>query len=174
MSEPPLKKDAAMDSAELTATAYHEAGHAVMAVSVGRPIQKVTIARGRMAFGVRLGACELQKGRRKTSHDPLEDEALIYLAGMVAEAHCTGRYCPRGANQDLLAVARLLQSRAGSAPQLQKIQRRLLDKTEHILNDPSHAKAIQLIADELMVKTTVTGRAVRHFFEQAKALVAKS
>ena len=37
-------------SKETVATAYHEAGHAVMAMAVGRSIQKVTIAPGKLQF----------------------------------------------------------------------------------------------------------------------------
>ena len=160
----------AEERSQESCTAFHEAGHAVMAVLVGRPIQKVTISAGRMAFGVRLGACELQKGRRKASDDPIEDEALIYLAGMVAESHFTGKYCPSGAGQDLRAVARVLQSRAGNASQLERLQRRLVDKVEYLLRDDAHAKAVELVANELLQKTTISGRAVRHFFEQAQAM----
>ena len=46
------------------AAAYHEAGHAVMALSLGRLIQKVTILPSKSQFGeVRLGVCEIRKGR---------------------------------------------------------------------------------------------------------------
>lgn len=62
---------------------------------------------------------------------------------------------------------RLLHSRAGGDRQLERLERRLLDKTEHLLCDEGHAKAIELIAGELIQKTTISGRAVRHFFEQA-------
>jgi hypothetical protein len=72
-------------SFELTATAWHEAGHAVMAVSLGRPIEKVTISPARLQTGgSRLGICKIQKGRTKPSNDQLEDDVLILLAGMVA------------------------------------------------------------------------------------------
>jgi ATP-dependent Zn protease len=151
------------------ATAYHEAGHAVMALSLGRPVQKVTISPGQMSVGgIRLGACEIDKRRLKATKDWLEDDALILLAGMVAEAHFTGEYCHAGAAQDLLAVRRLLPSRASNERQLERLQRRLLDKTEHQLSDETHAKAIELIAHELLRKTTISGRAVRHLFEQAR------
>ena len=63
----------------LRATAYHEAGHAVMALALGRPIQKVTIAPNQNY----LGACQIQKGRFKPTKDWLEDEMLILFAGMV-------------------------------------------------------------------------------------------
>ena len=156
------------DSLRLMATAYHEAGHAVMALSLGRQIQKVTILSGKSQFGqIRLGVCEIRQGRSKASKDRLEEEALILLAGMVAEARFTGQYCQRGATQDLRMLRRLLQNRAGSENQLERLQRRLLDKTEHLLHEEGHANAIELIARELLLKTTISGRAVQHYFEQA-------
>lgn len=153
----------------LTATAYHEAGHAVMAVSLGRLIQKVTIVPGKSQFGEsRLGICELRKGRSKASKDEMEDQVLILLAGMVAEAQFTGQYCQQGASGDLIFTRRLLQNRANSERQLERLQRRMLSKTEHLLSDEGHTKAIRLIANELVEKSTISGRSVRHFFQQAR------
>lgn len=182
MNKPPTAPDSDPDATadapsqqvlqQILATAYHEAGHAVMAWSLGRLIQKVTIAPGKSAFGAsRLGVCELRKGRTKASKDQVEDEALILLAGMVAEARFTGRYCQQGARQDLLAMEKLLQNRVRNTAQLERLQRRLLEKTEHHLDDAAHAKAIELIARELLHKTTISGRAVRHLFEQAEQQV---
>ncbi|KAA1260077.1 ATP-dependent zinc metalloprotease FtsH 3 [Rubripirellula obstinata] len=152
-----------------TATAYHEAGHAVMAAIVGRPIQKVSIAPGKLQTGGgRLGVCQIQKGRIKSSKDWLEDEVMILFSGMVAEAHFTGKYCPAGAGQDLQGIARLIRTRPGSERQLEKVQRRMLDKTEHLLSDESNAQAIRWIAEELLAKTTISGRAVKHFLQQAE------
>lgn len=150
------------------ATAYHEAGHAVMAMSLGRLIHKVTIAPSNSQLtGVRLGTCELGKGRSKPSKDKMEEEVLILLAGMVAESHFTGQYCPQGAAQDLRAVARLLDGRTKNQKQFERLQRRLLSKTEHILGDAGHSQAIESLAHELIDKTTISGRAVRHFYQQA-------
>ncbi|WP_146401369.1 cell division protein FtsH [Planctomycetes bacterium CA13] len=154
----------------IMATAYHEAGHAVMALSLGRSIQKVTVSPTRTAHGQsRLGVCELKKGRSKKSKDAVEDDTLILLAGMVAEARFTGSYCHQGASQDLRYVQSLLSNRAGNARQIERLQRRLLDKTEHLLLEPGHAKAIQQIANELVEKTTISGRAARHFYDQCVA-----
>ncbi len=167
---PPRSTDDATDPAvgQLTATAYHEAGHAVMALSLGRPIQKVTILPGRSQWGdARLGFCEIKKGRTKASKNLLEDEVLILLAGIVAEAGVTGRYCAEGATEDLRAVDRLLKGRESSVSQIQRVHRRLLGKTEHLLGDDGNWRAVQLIADELIQKRTLSGRAVRHFFQQA-------
>ncbi|HRX81739.1 MAG TPA: cell division protein FtsH [Pirellulaceae bacterium] len=154
--------------ADLTATAYHEAGHAVMALTLGRPIEKVTISPAQLQTGgSRLGACKIQKGRLKASNDWLEDDVLILFAGMVAESHFTTRHCVRGAAQDLRAVKRLLASRATNERQLERLETRLLRKAEHLLGDEGHAKAVELIALELLQKETISGRAVRHLFNQA-------
>jgi hypothetical protein len=163
--------DAAVPAtAELLATAYHEAGHAVMAMILGRNIQKVTIKPGQVQTGgVRLGVCELGPGRSRSSQDLIEDEVMILLAGMVAESKFTGQYCERGAAQDLRYVAAMLRDRGGSEPQMQRLQRRILDKTEHILHDPAHCRAIGQVATELIQRTTISGRSVRHIVSQAVA-----
>jgi ATP-dependent Zn protease len=157
-----------LDTTKLTATAYHEAGHAVMALVLGRSIEKVTISPARLQTGgSRLGACRVQKGRFKASKDALEDDVLILLAGMVAESHFTGRYCEEGAAQDLRAVRRLLARRANSDRSIERLTRRLLDRTEHVLRASGHAQAIQTVSRELLQKETITGRAVRHLLTQA-------
>lgn len=152
---------------QLTATAYHEAGHAVMAMVLGRSVQKVTVLPRNTAGGIRLGICEMQKSRVKGSKTLVDDEVLVLFAGMVAEARYTGQYCPDGALQDLRSIKRLLLHRTRDERQLQRVQQRLLAKAEHLLGSEGHALAIELIAGELLEKGTVSGRAVRHFFDLA-------
>ncbi|MAI73293.1 MAG: cell division protein FtsH [Rhodopirellula sp.] len=150
------------------ATAYHEAGHAVMAVSFGCLIKKVTIVPGRSGLGqYRLGVCELQKGRSANAKNLLDDEIVILFAGMVAEAHFTGRYCEAGAAEDLRTIRRLLCRRVGSDKQHERLRRRLLARTEHLLDDEATALAVEMVATELVQKQTISGRAVRHFYQQA-------
>ncbi len=149
------------------ATAYHEAGHAVMAVVLGRSVQKATIAPAQLQSGAtRLGVCEMKKGRERASKDVLEDDILILLAGMVAEAKFTGQYCQRGAAQDLRGVNRLLQQRGGSERQLQRLHRRMLDKAEYLLSDATNSAAVDRVAKELLERTTISGRSVRYLFDQ--------
>ncbi len=156
------------------ATAYHEAGHAVMAVSLGRAIHKATIVSAKLQTGgVRLGAVKMEQGRSKSTQDWLEDEVLILFAGMVAEAQFTGAYCPRGAASDLRAIERLISTRANTERQFEKLHRRLLDKTEHILSDDVHEKAIRSVADQLLEHETIKGRLVKHFLNQAIAQMKK-
>lgn len=156
------------DDPKKTATAFHEAGHAVMAELLGRPIEKVTILPAKLNVGgARLGACKIQKGRKKASKDAIEDEVLILLSGMVAESHYTNKYSQIGAAQDLMMVRRQLMNRAQSEKKLERLTSRLLHKTEHLLAEDTNRRAIKLIAQELLERETISGRTVRHFLDQA-------
>ena len=162
-----LESDDGPDS-RLLATAWHEAGHALVAAIVGRPIQKVTVAPANMQTGgVRLGAVKFQKGRSKSTNDWLEDEVLILLAGMVAESKFTGQYCESGARQDLRVARNLMDKRAATERQMEKLERRLVDKVEHLLEQPHHVSALKMIVDELIEKRTIKGRTVKHFLNMA-------
>jgi len=168
MSSQNEKDESPAHSPDLIATAYHEAGHAVMAVSRGRSIQKATIVAAKLQTGgVRLGAVKMQQGRSKPTQDWMEDEVLILFAGMVAEAHFTGAYRQAGAAMDLRAINRLLKTRAKTERQLEKLHRRLLDKTEYILDDAVHKQAVKSVAQQLLEHQTIKGRLVKHYLNQA-------
>jgi hypothetical protein len=143
-------------------TAWHEAGHAVVALSLGRPVQKVTI----LPDDLRLGRCEFQKATFRPSEDWLEREMLISLAGAAAEALHTGRYDWDGAFEDLKIVRKLARQRAGEK-QAERLERRMLSKVEHLLSQDAVLRAVELIAAELLRCGTISGRAARHFFDQA-------
>lgn len=145
------------------ATAYHEAGHAVMALALGRPIHRVSIQPNHL----RLGQCEIKKGSFRASKDVLETQILILLGGVAAEARHTGKYCWESAVQDLRGVRSLSLMRAGSQHQVERFERRMLDKAEHILDQPGVWLAVERIAQELLQKTIISGRTALHFFEQA-------
>ncbi|MCC6511691.1 MAG: M50 family metallopeptidase [Pirellulaceae bacterium] len=160
--------DAESHDPSLIATAFHEAGHAVAALALGRPIQRVTIVPGKTHAGVAsLGQCQIQKGRFKPTKDWLEDEILILMAGMVAEYQYTGQYSTAGATQDLRAVRRFAETRATGERQVARLERRLLDKTEYLLADDGHWQAVQSIVKELLIHQTISGRAARHLFDEA-------
>jgi len=143
-------------------TAYHEAGHAVVAIMVGRSVQKVSIVPNR----TRIGACEIKKGRFQPSGDWLEDDVLIMFAGAVAESRLSGRYHWQGAEQDLRNIRRLTRSRAGDETRAEKLERRLLAKTEHLLGDDVTWKTVEQIATELLARETISGRSAMHIHNQ--------
>ncbi|MEM9644784.1 MAG: M50 family metallopeptidase, partial [Planctomycetota bacterium] len=113
-------------------TAYHEAGHAVMALICGRSVQKINIASKKMSFGTRLGVCEMKQGKSGATKDWLEDEVMILLAGMVGESHRTGVLDRAGAAQDMQLVKELIAQRAASDKQFKRLRRRMLEKTEYL------------------------------------------
>ena len=153
-----------MSSLSPAATAYHEAGHAVIALLLGRAVQRLSILPKQES----LGRCEFQQGKGISSSDWIEREMLISLAGLAAEARHTGQYAWDGATRDLQSVRRLAIQRAGER-QAERLQKRLLAKVEHLLAQPENWKAVELIAAELLLRETISGRAVVHLVEQGKA-----
>jgi len=154
---------ASVPSAERTA--YHEAGHAVVALWHGRPVGQVSI----LPDQTRLGYCVIQKGQFGPRHDPLEINMLILLAGVASEARWTGGDpCWLGASQDLLEVRKLSRLRAPNNHQAERLEKRMFAKVENPLERTPVWNAIERIAAELLEKTTLSGRATRHLFELAK------
>ncbi len=150
-------------------TAYHEAGHAVIALTQGRDVHRVSILPNK----TRLGQCDLKKGATRAVKDWLETEVLILLAGAAAESRISGKYCWQGAARDLRQVRALTLSRAGNEHQAERLERRYLEKVEFMLSAPANWLAVELLAADLIERRTVSGRAARYHFEQAAARVAK-
>lgn len=144
------------------ATAYHEAGHAVMAIIHERPVLKVNI----LPSGERLGICKFQKGVQRPSDDWLESEILIALAGLAAEARHTGVYDEHGAGRDLQSVRKLALMRT-SERSVERFEQRMLSKAENIFSDDQVWNAVERIAQELLKHGILSGRAVRHHYEEA-------
>ena len=153
-----------MDAPYDEATAYHEAGHAVVALALGRPVHQVSVLPGRE----RLGQCAFGKAVFRPSEDWLEREALIALGGIAAEARHTGAYAWDQASRDRQYFRRLAVQRAGER-QAERLERRLLTKAEHLLDRQGHWRAVELIAAELLCRGEISGRAARHLFDRGRA-----
>jgi peptidase M41-like protein len=153
-----------MDSSFDAATAYHEAGHAVVALALGRPIHRVTIHPDQE----HLGLCLFGKGTTRPTDDWLEREILIALGGLAAEARHTGDYAWEEAGKDRRYVRSLCVQRAGER-QAERLERRLLSKAEHLLARAGHWEAVELIAAELLKRGAISGRAARDLFDRARA-----
>lgn len=142
-------------------TAYHEAGHAIVALALGRPVLGVSVLPRRK----HLGVCEYHKGVFRPSKDWLEREVLIALGGIAAEARHTGTYAWDNAARDREHVRSLAVRRAGER-QAERLERRLLAKVEHLLGKEGNWRAVDLIARELVLRGEISGRTARHLFEQ--------
>jgi ATP-dependent Zn protease len=151
----------ALDPKPDEATAYHEAGHAVVALVLGRPVEKVTIRENTL----RLGQVQMSNRRGTPIKDEIEVQALILLAGVVSEARRTGEYNWRGAQQDMQGVRRLARFRASTEKQEERLQQRWLDKAEYLLDDEPTWRAITEVARELLEKKSLSGRAVAQILE---------
>jgi hypothetical protein len=144
-------------------TAYHEAGHAVMALALGRPVTLVSIRPGH----AHLGICEFGKPVFRPSEDWLEREMLIALAGMAAESRFTGVHDKGAGARDLRYAEGLAVERAGgNAKRAQRLLRRLFAKAEYLLLQEEHWRAVERIAVELLRRTEISGRAARHIFAE--------
>lgn len=142
-------------------TAFHEAGHAVIALALGRDVVQVTVVPAQKHAGL----CQFGKGSRRPTADWVEREMLIALGGIAAEARHSGNYAWDGAARDEQYVRGLAVQRAGER-RADRLQRRLLAKVEHLLDQPGHWRAVELIAAELVRLGTISGRTARHLFEQ--------
>ena len=151
----------------LEATAYHEAGHAVVALALGRQIQSVSIHSNRD----HLGICEFKKGSARPSEDWIEREMLIAAGvGIAAEARHTGERAWDAARRDWRYVHSLAVERAGEPPggadDIQRLlseggappvpRRTLLARRAHRRGSPGPQHHF-------------SGRAARHHFEQGAA-----
>lgn len=142
-------------------TAYHEAGHAVVALALGRPVHRVSVLPNRD----RLGQCEFGKGVFRPSEDWVEREVMISLGGLAAEARHTGQYGWAEAERDLRHVRKLLAQTTDRAAA--RVEKRMLAKVENLLADDGHWRAVERIAAELLVHGVISGRAARHLYERA-------
>ena len=143
-------------------TAYHEAGHAVMALICGRPVHKVSVRPN----ATRLGQCEFKKGVQRPSDDWIETVILIALAGAAAEELHAGTPDWRGAGRDLLAVRKLAALRAGERG-AERLSKRLYQKATYTLSDEQSWAAVERVALELMKAGEISGRAATHFYAEA-------
>jgi ATP-dependent Zn protease len=150
-----------MDELARQATAYHEAGHAVIAMALGRPVRAVSI----LPNGDFLGTCHFHKGVFRPSKDWLEQEILIAVAGVAAEAIHTGEHAWEGATRDFQYARRLAARRAGDR-QAERLLRRSLAKVENLFADEQHWKAVELIAAELLQHGAISGRTAHHLFDR--------
>jgi ATP-dependent Zn protease len=161
MSNDSLNPPPATEAEQLTA--FHEAGHAVMAQLCGRQVTEVEIVGDRehtgMVHSLAFPPDPSDGAAPESEIDDTERQLKIILAGTVAEAMVSGRKGWNETSEDLDAAVRLGM--------------RLVDDCEDVLplledigadvkrNLDRHWSAVEMLARELLNRKTMTGSEVR-------------
>lgn len=151
--------------------AYHEAGHALLAVCVGARVRSVTIDPDNDDGPARHADIQVEWPRSRFSDKELcEKMVLVALAGPVAEMIHTGDAYHPGFVAEWAADWRQAWDTATLAfPDERKRLEYLEKTTAHLhqqLNRDDHWAALAAIVDELLAHETLEGEDVADIVEQ--------
>ena len=155
----------------LQATAYHEAGHAMMAYIKNMAIRRVSIIPNEEEGS--LGHClhgswPKLLGSEEGCFDFIDDQkhrdkretlAMMMYGGLVAEKHFTGRYNWIGAGADRSRAADLLASSlSGDLKEWGAYINWIMEHTRVHLNFPRNWAGVEALATALLQKGQLNGR----------------
>jgi hypothetical protein len=152
-------------------TAYHEAGHAVMAYLEQIAISHASIIENEESFGrVVLKSVvgpsfefDLSWRNRKS----IEKHCKVYLAGSIAERLARGRANWRGAHGDRSALANLIQYVYAQEEVVKAYVDYLSALTASELKNERTWRAVTAVAKELLERGRLGGRTVRRIVREA-------
>lgn len=160
------------DEKERCATAYHEAGHAVMRLMLGRSVTRATIK----SEGDTLGSV----GHRPAKVDTewlgedwatrrwAETAIMVALAGPEAEQRLTGSRNGAGAASDDAWVHEVSVDAEGYADERRQAYLRWLQlKVRDWVNDSQFWRQVEAVAAALLERETLTGAEVDRIRRQA-------
>jgi ATP-dependent Zn protease len=153
--------DAQMDEA---IAAYHEAGHAVIAVVLGGQIIEATIERNALDAPERDGLVSVRWRELANKQAQLIRELQIVLAGPVAEAIYRDIEVDLVAHpewkHDLIAAIQLLRLANINDMKAQALMLQTMRQLKRVMDDESHWQAIAEVADLLQAHETIEGEEV--------------
>jgi hypothetical protein len=138
-----------MSELERIRTAYHEAGHAVVADALGIEVEHVSI----MPDGASAGRCQFGQG------GDLGDFICFLIAGGVAEACSPAEAQPGLDGCDWLRIDRLLDSHLPDPIRQYRLWQRLDRRTRELV--AQQWRAIERVASLLLIHEEIPGDLVR-------------
>jgi hypothetical protein len=159
-------------AAELVATAYHEAGHAVAAHALGRAFTRVSIE----PIGDTLGRCSFRPPGEWFRPDErldgatrrrLEERIMISLAGPEAEARFTGVHDEEAAEEDVERAFAHACFMTGDEAEAWAYLDWLRHRTLNLMRRAGLDDAVEALATELLERTEVGYRRGRAIIEDA-------
>ena len=152
----------------LEATAYHEAGHAVMAHTLGMPMHGASIVANSDALGhVRFKKPrwlifeELSSEVTPRAQDWIERNIQVAYAGRLTEKMHTGRSSRAGARSDYEGMADLALCTCGSPEEAKVFLKWLELRAAAPLGAPRFRVAVEAVARELLAQKSLTGREIK-------------
>jgi len=147
----------------LRLTAYHEAGHAVMAELCGQHVTEVEI----VGDAEHTGSVQSLRFAEEhaSEHDPgiptapIERRLLCTAAGMVAESMVSGRRGWDDGSEDLDAAVRLAMQVVGDCERVIPYLEIVRDHAENLMR--MNWSAVQALAGALMDRRRMSGEEVR-------------
>jgi hypothetical protein len=146
----------------LTAVAYHEAGHAVLAYANGFGCQSVSIVPDSTSAG-RFDARPLEQAVRFDHEVDRQTERLarmvgvVFLAGFAAELRLTGIENWNGADDDRRRTFDLCMNLRGPEREVSELFEELLEQANAAVRTHRKWAAIRRIATELVERRNVSG-----------------
>jgi ATP-dependent Zn protease len=163
--------------------AIHEAGHAIMSVLVKRGLKYATIKNSK-EYPAHCLNTAIKEGRTEVERTKiLEQECLIYYAGMVAEKIMLGyenywdgmlltysfsdQMKAQALTEDFYGVEYEddVSDNVDEVNPVNKYIGEIWDKADAMFGDPLVQQQIEAVADALMMKQRISGRTVRQIMK---------
>ncbi len=145
-------------------TAYHEAGHAVMAHVDGQRVVGLELHEGGELVGAFHSVVLGRTGSGPASLDDLDRRVRCALAGMVAESRLSGTRTWNERSDDLDLAVRLAVRRVGDCEQVLPYLERARDEVTRVLD--SHWPAVAALARRLLLSGRIEGAVARAELER--------
>ncbi len=162
-----------MKTKQLERTAYHEAGHAVIAYSLKRKFRYVTI----IPTDGYLGCVQPSMSGYKTFHPEydsssrtikhIEHEVEIYLAGQIAEKMFSGKENWKCSSQDWSNATSMAGHACGNAEAEEAYTHLLWVETKAMMRLPWNWHAVKTLAKQLLIHHKIAYPRAKEIIDQA-------